>query len=229
MVLVSALRALYYCITAACVVGWGAPPPKSSLTFFPINEIRPGLKGIGKTVFSGTAVEEFQVEILGVLENAGPKQSIILARLSGGPLERTGVMQGMSGSPVYINGKLAGAVAMAFPFSKEPIAGIRPIAEMLAGGDTGHPRAVQARAKLFDSDLTELATPLSFNGFTRSTLDVFAPQLHAFGLEPRQGLSAGRQPSDHRTAAAARAGIDDQRAADYGRHECRRRRNCNSY
>ena len=124
--------------------GLGGSAPRPSLKFFPINEIRPGLKGIGKTVFSGTAVEEFQVEILGVLENAGPKQSIILARLSGGPLERTGVMQGMSGSPVYINGRLAGAVAMAFPFSKEPIAGIRPIAEMLAGGDTGHPRAVQA-------------------------------------------------------------------------------------
>src|SRR4051794_32286268 len=83
MVLVSALRALYYCITAPCVVGWGAPPPKTPLTFFPISEIRPGLKGIGKTVFSGTTVEEFQVEVLGVLENAGPKQSIILARLSG--------------------------------------------------------------------------------------------------------------------------------------------------
>jgi len=95
---------------------------------------------------------------------------------------------------------------MAFPFSKEPIAGIRPIAEMLAGGDTGHPRAVQARAKLFDSELTDLATPLSFNGFTRSTLDAFAPQLRALGLEPRQGLSAGRQPSDHRTTAPLEPG-----------------------
>jgi hypothetical protein len=206
MVLVSALRALYYCITVACLVGWGAPPPGPVLKFFPINEIRPGLKGFGKTVFAGTAVEEFQVEILGVLENAGPKQSIILARLSGGPLERTGVMQGMSGSPVYIDGRLAGAVAMAFPFSKEPIAGIRPIAEMLAGGDTGHPRAIQARTKTFDSDLTDLATPLSFNGFTRSTLDAFAPQLRAFGLEPRQGLSAGRQPPDHRKPAPLEPG-----------------------
>jgi hypothetical protein len=172
-----------------------------------MSDIRPGLKGVGRTVFSGTKVEEFQVEILGVLENAGPKQSIILARLSGGPLERTGVMQGMSGSPVYINGKLAGAVAMAFPFSKEPIAGIRPIAEMLAGGDTGLPRAVQAVAKSRDksrdksrnngdgSELVDLATPLSFNGFTSATLDAFAPQLRELGLEPRQGLSAGRQPA----------------------------------
>ena len=62
-------------------------------------------------MFSGTRVEEFQVEVLGVLENLGPRQSIILARLSGGPLASTGVMQGMSGSPVYIDGKLVGAIA----------------------------------------------------------------------------------------------------------------------
>ncbi len=186
---------------------WAAPPPAAP-ELFPISDIRPGLKGTGKTVFSGTTVEEFQVEILGVLENAGPKQSIILGRLSGGPLERTGVMQGMSGSPVYIGGKLVGAVAMAFPFSKEPIAGIRPIAEMLAGGGTGLPRAVQARAaaKVDGSDLVDLATPISFNGFTRATLDAFTPQLRALGLEPRQGLSAGRQPPSQRNAGPIEPG-----------------------
>ncbi len=209
MVLVSAIRALSHCITVAClsVQAAQAPPP---LEFFPITDIRPGLKGVGRTVFSGTTVEEFQVEILGILENAGPKQSIILGRLSGGPLERTGVMQGMSGSPVYINGKLAGAVAMAFPFSKEPIAGIRPIAEMLAGGDTALPRAVQAVLKPGPrndgSELVNLATPLSFNGFTRATLDAFTPQLRALGLDPRQGLSAGRQPTEQRSPAPLEPG-----------------------
>ncbi|HYI96398.1 MAG TPA: SpoIVB peptidase S55 domain-containing protein [Bryobacteraceae bacterium] len=210
-----ALRAFSHCITVACFCALRAqtPPP---LEFFPISEIRPGLKGVGRTVFSGTAVEEFQVEILGTLENAGPKQSIILGRLSGGPLERTGVMQGMSGSPVYIDGKLAGAVAMAFPFSKEPIAGIRPIAEMLAGGDTGLPRAVQAAlvrtysrngiARNDGTELVNLATPLSFNGFTRATLDAFAPQLRAIGLEPRQGLSAGRQPTELRNTSPLEPG-----------------------
>src|SRR5664279_310355 len=89
------------------------------------------MRGVGRTVFSGNQIDEFQVEILGVLDNAGPKQSLILARLSGGPLEHTGVLQGMSGSPVYIGGKLIGAVALAFPYSKDPIAGIRPIEEML--------------------------------------------------------------------------------------------------
>jgi hypothetical protein len=99
--------------------------------FLPLSEVKPGLKGVGRTVFHGDKVEEFQVEILGVLENIAPKQSAILARLSGGPLENTGVMGGMSGSPVYVNGKIIGAVAFSFPFSKEAIAGITPIQQML--------------------------------------------------------------------------------------------------
>ena len=99
----------------------------------PLHEVRAGMRGVGKTVFSGTRVEDFQVEVLGVLENSGPKQSVILARLSGGPLATAGVMQGMSGSPVYIGGKLVGAVAFAFQFAKEPIAGVRPIEEMQIG------------------------------------------------------------------------------------------------
>jgi hypothetical protein len=94
--------------------------------------VQPGLKGTGRTVFEGNKVEEFQVEFLGVLENAlAPKRSVILARLSGGPLERTGVIAGMSGSPVYVGGKLVGAVALSFPFAKEAYAGITPIEDML--------------------------------------------------------------------------------------------------
>jgi hypothetical protein len=180
-------------------------------SFFPLRDIRAGQHGIGKTVFSGNKIDEFQVEILGVLENIGPKQSVILARLSGGPLEKTGVMQGMSGSPVYIDGRLVGAVALAFNFAKEPIAGIRPIEEMLEvsadrAGDPAWPqqpsRAAIARqdfalapaSKGLDSasaSLIEIATPVSFSGFTSATLDHFAPQLRQLGLEPRQGVSSG--------------------------------------
>jgi len=97
----------------------------------PLSELKPGMKGVGKTVFAGSKVEEFEAEILGVLENIAPRQSAILAKLSGGPLERTGVMGGMSGSPVYVNGKLIGAVAFSFPFSKDAIAGITPIEQMV--------------------------------------------------------------------------------------------------
>ena len=80
---------------------------------FPLDQIRAGMRGTGRTVFTGERVEEFQVEILGVLENIGPRQSIILGRLTGGPLAKTGAMAGMSGSPVYLEGKLVGAVALA--------------------------------------------------------------------------------------------------------------------
>jgi hypothetical protein len=91
-------------------------------------DLKPGLKGVGRTIFQGDQIEEFQVEILGVLTNVlAPKHDLILARLSGGPLEKTGVTAGMSGSPVYVDGKLVGAVAVSFPFSKEPLAGITPI------------------------------------------------------------------------------------------------------
>jgi hypothetical protein len=97
----------------------------------PLKDVQPGMKGIGRTVFHGSKIEEFDVEVLGVLRNIGPKQNAILARLSGGPLKETGVYAGMSGSPVFINGKLAGAVAFAIPFSKEAVAGITPIEEMI--------------------------------------------------------------------------------------------------
>jgi hypothetical protein len=97
-----------------------------------VSEIRPGMIGIGHTVFEGTRVEEFKARILGVIENViGTRRNLILARLEGGPLANTGVIAGMSGSPVYIDGKLIGAVSYSLgSFSKEPIAGITPIAEM---------------------------------------------------------------------------------------------------
>ena len=173
----------------------------------PLRDIKPGMKGTGRTVFSGYKIESFDVEILGILENAGPKQSIILARLSGGPLEHTGIMQGMSGSPVYIDGKLAGAVALAFPFAKDPIAGIRPIEEMLrSNGPSTSARTVVSPVRLDDKTLTdrlpktepvqghlvEIATPVTFTGFPATTVEQFAPQLRALGLEPVQSLSGGK-------------------------------------
>jgi hypothetical protein len=176
-------------------------------TLLPLNDVKPGMHGIGRTVFSGNRVEEFQVEILGVLDNTGPRQSLILARLSGGPLEHTGVMEGMSGSPVYIDGKLVGAVAMAFPFAKDPIAAIRPIEDMVrpvrvAGGarraavaladrDLTHVFARAEPAMAGQAELRDIATPLSFSGFSRNTLEAFAPQLRQLGFETRQGITSG--------------------------------------
>src|SRR3954465_840913 len=97
-----------------------------------VEDLRPGMKGVARTVFSGSEAQEFGVEILGVLPGfPGPHQSGIIARLSGNNVEKTGVFAGMSGSPVYIDGKLVGAIAFSFPFAKEPIAGITPIKEMI--------------------------------------------------------------------------------------------------
>jgi hypothetical protein len=99
---------------------------------FPLEDLRPGMKGTARTVFAGTEPQEFGVEILGVLPGfPGPRQSAIIAKLTGANVEKTGVFAGMSGSPVYIDNRLVGAIAFSFPFSKEPIAGITPIQQMI--------------------------------------------------------------------------------------------------
>jgi hypothetical protein len=116
----------------------------------PISEIRPGMVGIGHTVFTGTRVEEFRATIIGVIENVmGPRRNLILAKLEGGPLAETGVIAGMSGSPVYIDGRLVGAVSYSLgSFSKEPIAGITPIQEMTEEAALATPRPAAARVHL---------------------------------------------------------------------------------
>ena len=117
----------------------------------PIDEVRPGMIGVGRTIFKGAELEEFKVHILGVLRNVqGPRRDLILAKLEGGPLSETGVAQGMSGSPVYVDGRLIGAVSYSIgAFPKEAIAGITPIAEMKEGTAMARRRpAVQARLEL---------------------------------------------------------------------------------
>src|SRR5215472_7553040 len=106
---------------------------RKTVETIPVSQIHAGMRGVAYTVFQGTKPEAMNVEVLGVLKNAnGPKGDIILVRLGGAKAEYTGVVAGMSGSPVYLNGKLAGAVACRIgEFSKEPIAGVTPISEML--------------------------------------------------------------------------------------------------
>src|SRR5262245_58651013 len=140
-------RTTLYSILSVFIVT--AAPAYAAPEVLPLDQVQHGMKGIGRTVFEGTKIEDFQVEIIGVLENVGPKQSIILARLTGGPLAQTGVIAGMSGSPVLIDGKLVGAVAYGFPFSKETIAGITPIGEMIEVTRTeAAPAARPASARL---------------------------------------------------------------------------------
>ncbi len=143
--------ALTLVLSLVTLVGYGLRTATSQVTsHMPVSEVRPGMVGIGRTVFAGTRVEEFRVNILGVIENViGPQRHLILARLEGGPLAETGVIAGMSGSPVYVDARLVGAISYALgAFSKEPIAGITPIDEMTAAAAFDTPRPAAARVHL---------------------------------------------------------------------------------
>ncbi|HEY6510032.1 MAG TPA: SpoIVB peptidase S55 domain-containing protein, partial [Vicinamibacterales bacterium] len=135
---------------------------------FPVSELRPGMVGIGRTVFEGDRLDEFKAHIIGVLRNViGPSRDLILARLEGGPLANAGVIAGMSGSPVYIDGRLVGAVSYSLgQFSKEPIAGITPIAEMVEAASLPGPRRQASRV--------DLPTPLTPEGLRASLKQAFS-------------------------------------------------------
>src|SRR5580700_3973469 len=182
--------ALILLIITLGLSGLLAAPPHMS-----VGEVRPGMVGIGRTVFEGTRVEEFQVKILGVLENIiGTHRNLILARLEGGPLANTGVIAGMSGSPVYIDGRLIGAVSYSLgQFSKEPIAGITPIAEMTDAASFGDVRPPGGRV--------QIEYPLTYENLTAALHKTFA-RTRAFAGSPQEaqlsgatavsGLSAGQ-------------------------------------
>ena len=125
------MKRMFLAVIGLVALAMAAVP--AATQFLPVDEIRPGMVGVGRTVFEGSKVEEFQVRILGVIRNVvGPKRDLILAKLEGGPLAATGVIAGMSGSPVYIDGRLVGAVSYSLgQFSREAIAGITPIQEMI--------------------------------------------------------------------------------------------------
>jgi SpoIVB peptidase S55 len=195
---------------------------QTSKTFetIPVSEIHAGMHGVAYTVFQGTKPESMGVEVLGILKNAnGPKGDIILVRLSGEKAEYTGVVAGMSGSPVYLDGKLAGALAFRIgEFSKEPIAGVTPIAEMLeinAMDRTPGSTPVNAGAGVHaptrtsgpgadnlsaDSGFSEkhdyanylkpIETPLVFSGFSQEAMQRFAPQFAQAGIVPVMGVGS---------------------------------------
>jgi hypothetical protein len=178
------------------------PPSAPKVTkIFPLSEVRRGQWGVAYTVFEGVTPEPMQVEILGVLKNAlGPGQDMILARLHGAKPEYTGVVAGMSGSPVYIDGRLVGALSYRIgQFSKEPIAGITPIESMLKvkDGDTSpSDERTPVTAANANSNLTPMETPLVFSGgFSQETIDRFGDRFRALGLTPVAGLG-GADPTE---------------------------------
>jgi len=120
-----------------CAFAYAAEQP--ALKICKVDEVRIGMKGVGKTVMQGTQVQEFQAEVIGILRKVFPNQDLIIAKLSGLNLEKTGVISGMSGSPVYVDGKLLGAVSYGWAFSKEPICGITPAEQMCTLISDGEP------------------------------------------------------------------------------------------
>ena len=178
---------------ALAAFGWASVPATTSL--MPIEEVKPGMVGTGRTIFEGTEMQEFKVHILGVLKNVqAPQRNLILARLEGGPLAHTGVIAGMSGSPVYVDGRLVGAVSYSIgAFPKEPIAGITPIAEMIAAtADRSARRTTPAQGRV------ELPiTPERLAAALRATsarVGAFADRpadVQAFGVPAASGAQMG--------------------------------------
>jgi len=201
----------------------------------PVSQIHAGMRGVAYTVFQGIKPESMEVEVLGVLRNVnGPKGDIILVRLHGTKVEYTGVVAGMSGSPVYLDGKLAGALAFRIgEFSKEPIAGVTPIASMLeinaldrspaeeaaatrptvnnAAGKTASPgdaTGLATSTQDFANYLKPIETPLVFNGFSEDTVRRFASQFAAAGIVPVMGAgssSDAKQPEPLEPGSAVSA------------------------
>ena len=131
-VVASVRRFLLSLAAAAALLAASAPLSARPTDIMPASEIAPGMKGYGfSDLGDGKGVQRFEIEVVGLLKSYAPKQDLILARVTGTTLEKTGVIAGMSGSPIYVDGRLVGALAYGWPFSREPICGITPIQSML--------------------------------------------------------------------------------------------------
>lgn len=221
-VLAAALLAVATASPAAAASSDRQPRPPLPAGCMPFDDIRPGMRAVGRTVFQGTTLDSFALEILGVVRDFTPGGGLILARASGDSVERVGIAQGMSGSPIFVDGKLIGALAYGWSFSREPVTGITPIEQMLdllaldrlpprAGTErpSGTPPARRART-IAPRDArapAPIATPVSAAGLGPEALAYLDEHLrgHGFALLP-----GGGSPS----AAAAAPGGGDGSAAD---------------
>jgi hypothetical protein len=156
----------------------GTPPPaEAPISAIAVEEIVAGQKGYGLSVFQGTSPERFDVEVVGVMNNTRPGTSYILAKLSGHGLEESGVVQGMSGSPVFVDGRLAGAVAFSWAFANGAMAGITPIGAMRRLSGVVHPQQAQPAARL--DDILQVLAGTAPEGFLQRQLAVLRPQTAA--------------------------------------------------
>ncbi len=202
----------------------GAQPDSSPQRYLALEDVRPGMVGVARTVFTGDKIEEFPVEIIDVLHKVGPDRDLILVRLGGDKLKATGIVRGMSGTPVYVGGKLVGALAYAWPYATEPLAGVTPIKEMLKIVEISDQEALgralsAARDPVRSSDgfgplagyktlpllslesprLMPVKTPVTFGGLSQAGIEMLAARLEPYGLVASPGGTSakvrGRKPS----------------------------------
>jgi hypothetical protein len=194
---------------------------------FPLSDVKPGLKGVAYTIFDGDQIEKIDLEVIGVLHNAvGPKLDVILVRLLGDKVQQTGVVAGMSGSPVYFDGKLAGALSLKLGnFTKEAIGGVTPIADMLeieqapAAQPAPASAAISPRLAVPEEFavrtaagsgefLVPIETPLVTSGLYPETLSRFGKEFAAWGMTAMAGGSAAPSPDDAKLQPGDMVGID---------------------
>jgi hypothetical protein len=208
------LSSVFFAVVCICLFG-----QESSFPVLSVDQIETGMVGKGKTVFKGNTIEEFDVEILGVLHNFQPNRDLILARLQGEILERAGVVRGMSGSPIYIDGKLIGAVSYSIgSFAKEAYTGITPIAEMLQIEERISPKSsfstpipvkkylsleeifdlnkdffmANSSSSVHGQTLTPLNIPLIFSGFSSRVFEKAKPYFSRIGFSPLIAAPSGQ-------------------------------------
>jgi SpoIVB peptidase S55 len=214
---------------APSFLGVRAQAPTST-EILPLSEVRPGMQGYAYTIFAGDQVEKFDLEVIGIMPNfLGPRQTIILVQLKGPKVEHTGVVAGMSGSPVYFEGKLAGALSLKLGvFTKEPIGGVTPIedvihppAQMSSENVQYQPQTALAGAQQLSlpqdaasrtglptgSALEPIETPLVFSGYQPEALRQFASQLQSYGFVAAQGGTAAPKPDDGHLLPGDMAGM----------------------
>ncbi|HEX5422934.1 MAG TPA: hypothetical protein VFW94_05245 [Candidatus Acidoferrales bacterium] len=231
-----ALAVAVLAVLSLAVPSLAAPRATNLPATIPISQIKPGMKGIAYTIYEGDQVEPINLVVIGVLQDAlGPKQDVILVKLLGPKADQDGVVAGMSGSPVYFDGKLAGALSLKLgTFTKEAIGGVTPIANMLDVAKEGAAskadlvktvpgnvvRDVSTRVPV-PSDFTELTaagamgqtlvpieTPLITSGIYPQALEQFKKQFSSWGVAAMAGGTAPASPTDANLKPGDMVGID---------------------
>ncbi|MGI6296396.1 MAG: SpoIVB peptidase S55 domain-containing protein [Armatimonadota bacterium] len=178
--IVASASVLIFVATTTFAAPWPEVSAIDAKNIMPVSEVKRGMRGYGLTVFHGTKIEKFDVLVLGVLEKMNTGRDLIMVRVGGGPIttRETGIMSGMSGSPVYINGKLIGAISYGSQFAKEPVGMVTPIADMLEAWDPNLPKHATGY-----SSTQSLPEPITIDGKTVNKVGIDPPGSRIKGID----------------------------------------------